>query len=156
MLASEKTGGSGPAQPAAPAVVVLASEKTGGPGPAQPAAVVDSLATLADRGADSAPTAPTSSDAPRSTTMTKPDLSSAPKVSQREDRLASLVATSDRKGIPVSRGADTELAPEGQTPEERAPTRREEAWGHAVDPDADCKFGDVDTSEDKVRIIVRA
>ena len=37
--------------------------------------------------------------------------------------------------------------------EERAPTRREEAWGHAVDPDADCKF-EMDTSEDKVRIIV--
>jgi Rhodopirellula transposase DDE domain len=70
-------------------------------------------------------------DAQRSTTVTKPDLSSAPKVSQPEDRLAGPVAASDRKGMPVSSGADAALALEGHTPEERAPTRREEAWGHA-------------------------
>jgi serine/threonine protein kinase/regulation of enolase protein 1 (concanavalin A-like superfamily) len=151
----QKTDGPGPAQPAAAAVAALASEKTESPRPAQPAAAVDRLAASADRGADSAPTAPTGPDAPRSTTVTKPDLSSAPKVSQREDRLAGLVAASDGKGMPLSRDADTELAPapEGQTPEGQAPTRREDAWGHAVDPDADCDFK-MDPSEDKVRIIV--
>ncbi len=85
--------------------------------------------------------------------MTKSGLSFAPNVSQREDRLAGLVAANDGKGMPVSGGADTEPAPEEQTPEGRAPTRRDDAWGHAVDPDADCNF-EMDTSEDKLRIIV--
>jgi serine/threonine protein kinase/regulation of enolase protein 1 (concanavalin A-like superfamily) len=149
----QKPDGPGPAQPAAAAVAALAREETEGPRPAQPAAAVDRLAASADRGADSAPISPTGPDAPRSTTVTKPDLSSAPQVWQREDRLAGPVAASDRKGMPVSSGANTEPAPEGQAPEGRALTRREEGWGHAVDPDADCNF-EMDASEDKVRIIV--
>jgi serine/threonine protein kinase/regulation of enolase protein 1 (concanavalin A-like superfamily) len=152
-LAREKTEGPALAQPAASAVAALAREKTEGPPAAQPAAAVDRLVASADHRADSAPTAPTGAGAPRSTTVTKPDLSSAPKASQPAARLAGLVASSDRNGMPVSSGADAELAPEGQTPEGRAPTRREEAWGHAVDPDADCNF-EMDTSEGKLRIIV--
>src|SRR5262249_52083557 len=128
-------------------------QKTDGPGPAQPAAAADRLAASVDRGADRAPTAPTRPDPPRSITVPKPDMSSTPKDWQREDRMAGPVAASDRKGMPLSGGPDKLLAPEGQTPQRRAPTRPEEAWGHAVDPDADCNFLK-DPSGDKVRIIV--
>ncbi|MGO9917129.1 MAG: protein kinase domain-containing protein [Isosphaeraceae bacterium] len=149
----EKTDGPGAAQPAAAAVAALAREKAEGPRPAQPAGAVHRLAASVDFAADSAPTAPVGPGAPRSFTVTNPDPSSAPKVSHREDRLAGPVAASDRKTMQVSSGADRKPAPEGQAPEGQARTRREEAWGNAVDPDADCSF-EMDPSEDKVRIIV--
>ncbi len=149
----QKTDDPGPAQPAAAAVAPPARETTQGSRPARTSAAADRLAASVDRGVDRAPTAPTGPDAPGYTTVPRPDRSPAPTVSQRERRLAGLVAANDRKGMPVSRGADKERAPEGQTPKRRAPTRREEAWGHAVDPDSDCNF-EMDPSEDKVRIIV--
>jgi hypothetical protein len=149
----QKTDDRGPAQPAAAAVAPPARETTEGPRPARPPAAADRLAASVDRGADRAPTAPTGPDAPHYTTVPRPDLSSAPKFSRQEHRLAGPAAANDRKGMPVSSGADKELAPERRTPERRAPTRPEEAWGHAFDPDADCDFK-INPSGDKLRIIV--
>jgi regulation of enolase protein 1 (concanavalin A-like superfamily) len=150
-----KTDDPGPAQPAAAAIALLAREKTESPRTAQPAAAANRPAAPVDRGSDSALTSHPGPDAPPSTFVTKPDPSTASKVSHREDRLAGAGAgdSSHLKGMLVSDRADEEVVPEGRTPEGRVPTRPEDAWGRAVDPDADCDF-EMDPSGNKVRIIV--
>ncbi len=132
---------------------------------AQPAAGADRRAASVGRSATSVPNAPTGTGASRSTTVTKPDPSPAPQVSQREDRLADNHAPSDRadnhapserkvrNGMPVLSIADREPGLERPAPERQARTASEEDWEYPVDPDGDCNF-ELDRSEGKIRIIV--